>query len=64
MKDTDDAIIFRSHDFKKAVGLCCQELWSLYFDTVRFRGTDSIKTTLKNNDDVIVSRSRKFGEIL
>ena len=37
MKDTDDAIIFRSNDFKKAVDLCCQELRSLYFDTVRFR---------------------------
>ena len=57
-------LFFRSHDFKKALGPCYQELRSLYFDTVRFRGTHSIKTTLKNNDDVIVSRSRKFGKIL
>ena len=34
------------------------------FDTIRFRDTDSIKTTLKNNDDVIVARSREFGKIL
>ena len=64
MKDTYNAIIFRSHDFKKAVGPCCQEIRSLNFDTIRLRGTDSIKTSLKNNDDVIVARSREFGKIL
>ena len=64
MKDTYNAIIFRSHDFKKAVGPCCQEIRSLNFDTIRLRGTDSIKTSLKNNDDAIVARSREFGKIL
>ena len=46
MKDTDDAIIFRSQDFKKAVSPCRQELQSPNFDTSKFRGTSSIKTTL------------------
>ena len=63
MKDTDDAIIFRSHNFKKAVGPCCQELRSLNFDKIRFRDTDS-KTTLKDNDDVIIASSLDFGKIL
>ena len=64
MKDTDDAIIFRSRDFKKAVSPCHQELQSPNFDTSKFRGTNSIKTTLKDNDDFIIEKSRDFGKIL
>ena len=64
MKDMDDAIIFRSRGFVKAVSPCRQELQSPNFDTNRFRGTDSLKTILKNNDDVIIARSRDFGKIL
>ena len=64
MKDTDDAIIFRSQDFKKAVSPCRQELQSPNFDTSKFRGTSSIKTTLKDNDDFIIEKSCDFGKIL
>ena len=60
----DNTIIFRSRDFKKALSPCRQELRSPNFDANRFRGTDSIKTTLKNNDGVIIVRSRDFGKIL
>ena len=58
----DDTIIFRSRGFKKAASLCRQELRSPNFNTSRLGGTDSIKTTLKNNDDVIIA-SRDFGKI-
>ena len=48
MKDMNDAIIFRSRDFKKAessVSSCHQELRSPNFDKSRFRSTDSIEDT-------------------
>ena len=64
MKDLDDAIIFRSRDFIKAVSPCRKELRSPNFDANRFRGTNLLKTILKNNNDVILARSRDFGKIL
>ena len=48
MKDMNDAIIFRSRDFKNAespVSSCHQELRSPNFDKSRFRSTDSIEDT-------------------
>ena len=51
----DNTIIFGSRDFKKAVSPCLQELRSPNFGTNRFRGTDSIKTILKNNDNVVIN---------
>ena len=41
--------LFSDHNTsKKAVSPCCQELRSLNFDKIRFRGTDSIKNILKD----------------
>ena len=39
----DNAIIFRSRGFKKAVSPCCQELRLPYYEINRFRGTDSLR---------------------
>ena len=64
MKETDGAIIFRSRDFKKAVYPCRQELQTSNFDLSRFRGTNSINSTLKDNHDVIIVRSHDLGKIL
>ena len=36
---------------KEALNPRRQELWSPNLNKSRFRGTDSIKTTLKDNDD-------------
>ena len=60
VKDKGDAIIFRSRDLKKVR----QKLRLPNFDTSRFRGTESIKTTLKNNDGIISARSPDCGKIL
>ena len=54
MKDNDD-IIVTSRDLKKALTSCQQEP---NMDSMEFRGTNSIQTNLKDNDDVIISRSR------
>ena len=65
MKDTDDAFFFfRSRKFQKAVSSCRQELQTPNFDLSRFRATDSLKTTLKDKDEVVIARSRGFGNIL
>ena len=64
VKDMNDAINFRTRGFKNAVSPCRKELRSPNLDPSRFRGTDSIKTTFKKNDDVIIARSRESGKIL
>ena len=43
MKDMDNAIIFRSRDFKKAISPCHQELRLPNFDINRFKDTDSLR---------------------
>ena len=56
--------LFSDHETKKAIYPCRQELQTSNFDLSRFRGTNSINGTLKDNDDVIIVRSRDFGKIL
>ena len=65
MKDIDNVIIVRSHDFEKKLSFHVKKNW-LHQTKIaeRFRGTNSIQTNLKENDDVIIGRSCYFGKTL
>ena len=43
---------------------CRQELWLPDLDKNRFKGTDLIKSALKDNDDATIAKLRSFGKIL
>ena len=64
MKHTVEAFDFKSREFQRATSPCRQELQTPNFDLNRFRSTESNKTTSKDNDNVVIARSRDFGKIL
>ena len=46
--------------FRKAVNPCLEELRSLEFNTNRFSGSHSIKTSVKDNSDAIIPSTCDF----
>ena len=63
MKDPDDIIIVRSHDFEKAITSFDQGLVFMEFKQQNSQKR-LIKTNLKRPDDVIFARSRDFENML
>ena len=57
--------LFSDHEtLKKLYIHVVKNLQTSNFDLSRFRGTNSINGTLKDNHDVIIVRSRDLGKIL